>query len=113
MKNFHLGALLTIGLGMAAGAVAAQDISDKELVRTLGRVEGAAPAIDVALLVQEAEANAGKGFADLPNWQKLSKLSQLIVDIEFENDSIAIEPSSYRTVGLIADALPPSQPAAL
>jgi outer membrane protein OmpA-like peptidoglycan-associated protein len=37
--------------------------------------------------------------------QRKSKLSQLIVEIDFENDSVAIKPKSYRTVGLIADAL--------
>jgi len=105
MKRIQLGALLTIGLTMFAGEVASQEISDTQLIRTLGRLESTAPAIDVALLVEEASASAGKGVANLPNWQKLSKLSQLIVDIEFENDSVAIEPKSYRTVGLIADAL--------
>lgn len=105
MKRIQFNALLTIGLMLSAGEGVAQQINDMQLVRTLGRVENAAPAIDVALLVEEATASAGKGVANLPNWQKLSKLSQLIVDIEFENDSVAIEPKSYRTVGLIADAL--------
>ncbi|WDZ81983.1 OmpA family protein (plasmid) [Ensifer adhaerens] len=105
MKGIQFSALLTMGLMMSASEGVAQEINDKQLVRTLGRVESAAPAIDVALLAEEASASAGKGVANLPNWQKLSKLSQLIVDIEFENGSVAIEPKSYRTVGLIADAL--------
>ncbi len=105
MKKIQFSALLTFGLMLSAGEGGAQQINDMQLVHTLGRVENAAPAIDVALLVEEAKASAGKGVANLPNWQKLSKLSQLIVDIEFENDSVAIEPKSYRTVGLIADAL--------
>jgi len=105
MMNIRFGTLLTVGLMMAPGQASAQELSDKQLIRTLGRVEGAAPAIDVALLVQEAAASAGKGVASLPDWQNLSKLSQLIVEIEFENDSVAIEPKSYRTVGMIADAL--------
>ncbi|OCP19788.1 MULTISPECIES: OmpA family protein [unclassified Ensifer] len=105
MKNIGFSALLTIGLTLSSGQALAQELNDTQLVRTLGRIESAAPAIDIALLVEEASANAGKGVANLPNWQKLSKLSQLIVEIEFENDSVAIEPKSYRTVGLIADAL--------
>jgi outer membrane protein OmpA-like peptidoglycan-associated protein len=73
---------------------------------TLGQVRSAAPAVDVALLVEEANANVGKGgVAALPNWSKLAEVSQLIVEIDFENNSVAIEPKSYRTVGLIADAL--------
>ncbi len=105
MKNIRLTATLLAGLTVMTGHSLAQDLSDKQLVRTLGRVEGAAPAIDIAILVQEASASAGKGVASLPHWQNLSKLSQLIVEIDFENDSVAIEPKSYRTVGMIADAL--------
>lgn len=102
-KRFH--AFLAAGLLIAPGYAASQELSDKQLVETLGQVQGAAPAVDVAVLIQEATARAGKGVAMLPDWQQLSKLSQLIVEIDFENDSIAIEPESYRTVGLIADAL--------
>ncbi len=105
MMNIRFSALLSIGLALVSSQAMAQELSDKQLVRTLGRVEGAAPAIDIAILVEEAAASAGKGVASLPHWQNLSKLSQLIVEIDFENDSVAIEPKSYRTVGLIADAL--------
>lgn len=105
MKTIRLTAMISAGLMLMAGQSLAQDLSDKQLVRTLGRVEGAAPAIDIAILVEEASLSAGKGVTSLPHWQELSKLSQLIVEIDFENDSVAIEPKSYRTVGLIADAL--------
>lgn len=105
MKNFRLGTLFAAGLLLAPGHSFSQELSDKQLARTLGRVEAAAPTIDIALLMEEAAASAGKGVAALPDWQNLAKLSQLIVEIDFENDSVAIEPKSYRTVGLIADAL--------
>jgi hypothetical protein len=105
MKNICLTAMFSAGLMLIGGQSWAQDLSDKQLVRTLGRVEGAAPAIDIAILVKEASASAGKGVASLPHWQNLAKLSQLIVEIDFENDSVAIQPKSYGTVGLIADAL--------
>jgi outer membrane protein OmpA-like peptidoglycan-associated protein len=105
MKSFRLGILFAAGLLLVPGHSFSQELSDKQLVRTLGRVEAAAPAIDIAILVEEASANAGKGIASLPHWQNLSKLSQLVVEIDFENNSVAIEPKSYRTVGLIADAL--------
>ena len=41
----------------------------------------------------------------LPTWGQLANLTQLVVDIEFEYNSTAIVPSSYRTLGAIADAL--------
>ena len=50
-------------------------------------------------------ANVGKGVATLPNWSQLATLPQLAVEINFANDSDAILPESYRTIGLIADAM--------
>lgn len=96
---------VTLGLLLAPCIASAQQLDNSQIMSTLGQVKAAAPAIDVALLVEEANANVGKGVAALPNWSKLKEFSQLIVEIDFENNSTAIEPKSYRTVGLIADAL--------
>jgi len=96
---------MALGLLLAPSIASAQQLDNSQIMSTLGQVKSAAPAVDVALLVEEANANVGKGVAALPNWNKLSELSQLIVEIDFENNSTAIEPKSYRTVGLIADAL--------
>jgi len=96
---------IALGLAFAPCVVSAQRLDNSQIMSTLGQVRSAAPEVDVALLVEEANANVGKGVAALPNWNKLTELSQLIVEIDFENNSTAIEPESYRTVGLIADAL--------
>lgn len=96
---------IALGLLLAPCIASAQQLDNSQIMSTLGQVKASAPAVDVALLVEEANANVGKGVAALPNWSTLSQLSQLIVEIDFENDSTAIEPKSYRTVGLIADAL--------
>jgi hypothetical protein len=69
---------------------------DKQLLTTSSQVTGAAPVVDIALLSEEAITNVGNGVAALPNWRKLTNLSQLIVEIDFENNSVAIEPKSYR-----------------
>jgi hypothetical protein len=61
---------------------------------TLSQVTGVGAVVDIALLGEEATANVGKVVA-LPNWRKLTNLSQLIVEIDFENNSVAIEPKSY------------------
>jgi outer membrane protein OmpA-like peptidoglycan-associated protein len=100
-----LGFSVALGLLLAPCIASAQQLDNSQIMSTLGQVKSAAPAVDVALLVEEATTNVGKGVAALPNWSKLSELSQLIVEIDFENNSTAIEPKSYRTVGLIADAL--------
>ncbi|KQV80491.1 OmpA family protein [Rhizobium sp. Root1220] len=101
----RLRLLATASLLLAPIYASAQEIDHKQLITTLERLDQAAPAVDVALLTEEVAANTGKGVANLPNWQNLSRLSQLIVEIDFENDSVAIEPQSYRTIGMIADAL--------
>ncbi|WP_442580551.1 OmpA family protein [Mesorhizobium sp. ASY16-5R] len=104
--SFHrILAGLTLAVTVFAGSAEAQQLSDHQLIASLGKVEAAAPVVDLALLMQEADANVGKGVAGLPNWSKLAQLPQFAVEIDFENDSIAIEPKSYRTIGLIADAL--------
>ncbi|WFR98139.1 OmpA family protein (plasmid) [Rhizobium tumorigenes] len=94
---------------MAASIVptagSAQQVTEQRITSSLGKLTGAAPIVDVELLRQEAAGGAGKQMSGLPNWSKVAKLPQMVVEIDFVNDSVAIEPKSYRTLGLIADAL--------
>lgn len=90
-------------LGVASAA--AQQITDHQLIGSLDKLAASAPTVDVGLLVEEVNANVGRGVAELPNWSRLAQLPQFAVDIEFANDSVAMEPESYRTIGVIADAL--------
>ncbi|NTG36923.1 OmpA family protein [Agrobacterium rhizogenes] len=83
----------------------AQQVTEQRITSSLGKLTGAAPIVDVELLRQEAMNGAGKNVATLPNWSKVTHLPQMVVEIDFQNDSVAIEPRSYRTLGLIADAL--------
>jgi hypothetical protein len=82
---------VALGLLLAPCIASAQRLDNSQIISALGQVKGAALAIDVTLLVEEANANVGKGVAALPNWSKLSELSQLIVEIDFENNSTALE----------------------
>lgn len=86
-------------------AAGAQQLSERQLIGSLDQMAGSAPAVDVGLLIEEVNGNVGRGVAELPNWSLLAQLPQFAVDIEFENNSVAIEPESYRTIGVIADAL--------
>ncbi len=96
-------ALLGAGLMLPATAMAAEVTS----VQIINGLQG--PAVTVVVdpnaLMAEVNANVGKGAAALPTWAQLSNLTQIVVDIEFEYDSTAIVPGSYRTLGAIADAL--------
>jgi outer membrane protein OmpA-like peptidoglycan-associated protein len=99
---------LLIGLAAAlllSAPVQAQQVSEQRIVSGLGKLQAAAPVVDIELLRQEAMNPSGKDIAGLPNWSKVSRLPQMVVEVAFENDSVAIEPESYRTLGLIADAL--------
>jgi len=85
--------------------LSAQQVSTQRIVSGLGKLKAAAPAVDVELLRQEAMNGVGHDMASLPNWSKIAKLPQMVVEINFENDSVAIQPNSYRTLGMLADAL--------
>ena len=89
----------------AVGYAGAQQLSERQLLSTLGQVEGSAPAMDVALLTQEVTANLGKGVAALPNWSKLAQLPQLAVEINSENHFRRHRTGVLSTIGLIADVL--------
>lgn len=90
---------------LAAAPAQAQQLSDRQIIQTLEQASATAPLVNFGLLVQELTSNVGKGVVDLPNWASLAQLPQLAVEINFENDSDAILPESYHTIGLIADAL--------
>lgn len=83
----------------------AQTVSEQRIVGGLAKLTGAAPLVDVEILRQEAMSGSGKSMEALPNWGKVARLPQMVVEIDFKNDSVMIEPESYRTLGLIADAL--------
>ncbi len=95
--------LMLLAVTATPGIALAQQISEQRIVSGLGKLVGAAPIVDVAILRQEAMS--GKTMEALPNWSKVAKLPQMVVEINFENDSVMIKPESYRTIGMIADAL--------
>jgi outer membrane protein OmpA-like peptidoglycan-associated protein len=103
VRGIH--AALVVAVLLLPVSVSAQELTQQRITSSLGNVAKAAPIIDVELLKQEAAANPAGNVSGLPNWSKLAQLSQLIVEINFANDSVAMEPESYRTLGLIADAL--------
>jgi outer membrane protein OmpA-like peptidoglycan-associated protein len=84
---------------------AAQQVSQERIVSGLNKLTAAAPIIDMEVLRQEAMNNHGTAMSGLPNWSKIEKLPQMVVEIEFQNNSVAIDPKSYRTLGMIADAM--------
>ncbi len=105
MRRFLMKQTLLLAMTLLPGFAVGQEISQERIVKGLGKVTAAAPVIDLELLRQEAINGGNKPMGALPNWKWLSKLPQMIVEINFENDSVAIQPNSYRTLGMLADAL--------
>jgi outer membrane protein OmpA-like peptidoglycan-associated protein len=104
MQVTRLSLALSVAFGLA-GAAHAQQLDNRQIIHSLAQLQGAAPAVDIAVLSQELNSNVGKGVAQLPNWSTLASLPQCAVEIDFENNSVAIEPKSYHTLGVIADAI--------
>lgn len=98
-------AIVAASTALAPTITMAQQVTEQRITSSLGKLTGAAPTVDIELLRQEAMSGAGKDMAALPNWGKVAHLPQMVVEINFANNSVAMEPQSYRTLGLIADAL--------
>ncbi|MDW6021080.1 OmpA family protein [Mesorhizobium sp. BAC0120] len=96
---------LALAALLVTGSALSEPLTNQQLIQSLGQVTEAAPAVDPAVLMEEITANVGKGVAALPNFAQLAAMPQLTVEINFEYGSVAIVPESYRTVGVIADAL--------
>lgn len=105
MKAFRVSTALLAVLVLLPVSLSAQEVTQQRIVTMLDNANKAAPAIDVELLRQQAAANPAGTVSSLPNWNNLARLSQMVVEINFVNNSVAMEPESYRTLGLIADAL--------
>jgi outer membrane protein OmpA-like peptidoglycan-associated protein len=101
------GLLFALALLSVPAFAAGPDLTEEQIVGNLQALSAEAPAIDAAVLAQEALAQLGKprGTPMPPDWAALGNLPQLTVEINFEYNSVAIVPESYRALGLMADAL--------
>ncbi|MBM7048486.1 OmpA family protein [Rhizobium lusitanum] len=105
MSVRRICAVFFVGTLLAPVYAFSQEVTQQRIITGLANASKVAPKIDVELLRQQAAQNPSGSLAALPNWANLAKLSQMVVEINFVNNSVAMEPESYRTLGLIADAL--------
>ena len=85
-------------------------LRSSDILSSLVGVESTSVGFDVARMRQiAAQAALDPSRADpyhrAPLFEQLDKLSQLTIAIEFDFDSARISPRSYRSIGLMADAL--------
>ncbi|MTI01169.1 OmpA family protein [Roseibium sp. RKSG952] len=98
-----------ICLAVTADAQAQSQLSRNQIINSL---QGAQSKVDVSAdeLRRQAIEHVKKypgdnSTEDLPLAAKLAQLRQFNVEINFDFDSARIQPDSYETIGVIADAL--------
>jgi OOP family OmpA-OmpF porin len=111
MRPHHLcaaGAL--IFSAVVTAAMAQQSVNSSQMATSLARVStNAKLAMTGAQMRQAVLDNIRDYPGALPprplTFPQLENLTQFVVEVEFDFNSAIIKPSSYRTVGAIADAL--------
>jgi len=111
MKPHHISAVCAFAfLSIAAAALAQTQLNSGEITRSLQGVSGGRIALTAAEMRQAAIDNIRNypgptAVAHPLSFPQLANLAQFTVEINFDFNSAAIRPESYRTVGAIADAL--------
>jgi len=112
MKPRHICFALCLTLLAALGAAVADTrLNSGQITTSLLGVSDSRLSITAAELRQRAVANVQNFPGEVPPpghllvIPELDKLAQFTVEINFDFDSAAIKPESYRDVGAIADAL--------
>ena len=111
MRAQHLSAIAAFAFALAVTAAVAQNsVGAGQMANSLAAVSG-----DIRLdltasqMRQAALDNIHNYPGNIPprplSFPQLEKLPQFTVEVEFDFNSAVIKPSSYRTVGAIADAL--------
>jgi outer membrane protein OmpA-like peptidoglycan-associated protein len=93
-----------------APASAQKQLTDADIITSLQGVETVAMTLNTAALRQQAQdnvrSNRHPNATGRPSLApELDKLRQLYVEIDFDLNSAAIRPDSFRIVGAMADAL--------
>ena len=104
-------AVLVVALPIVTSPALSQtQLSATDIVGSLQGIEAAAPGISASVLRRQAEASLKDPRRTArvnrePLSVQLSKLAQFTMAIQFDFNSARIRPESYRSVGLLADAL--------
>jgi len=110
MKPHRIYAVCALILAAALTAAMAQtQLNSGQLANSLVGVSNTGLALTGAQMRQAALDNIRDYPGAIPphplSFPQMSNLAQFVVEVEFDFNSAAIKPSSYRTVGSIADAL--------
>lgn len=110
MRTYQIGILgALIFVGALTAALAQQPINSGQMANSLVGVSGTKLSLTGAQMREAVQANIRDYPGALPphplTFPQLENLAQFVVEIDFDFNSAVIKPSSYRSVGAIADAL--------
>src|SRR5579862_165127 len=110
MKSHRIYAACALILAFALTAAVAQtQLNSGQMANTLAGVSNTGLSMTGAQMRQAALDNVRNYPGALPphalSFPQMANLAQFVVTVEFDFNSAAIRPASYRTVGAIADAL--------
>jgi len=110
MKPHHISAVSALILTSAlTAAVAQQQINSGQMANRLAGVSNTQLSLSGAQMRQAALDNIRDYPGAIPphplSFPQMANLAQFVVEVDFDFNSAVIKPSSYRTVGAIADAL--------
>jgi len=111
MKPYHVSAVAAVAFALAlTAAVAQKQVGSGEMINSLQNVSG-----DTQLGITGAQMRQAvlDNIRDYPGtipphpltFPQLANLAQFTIELNFEFNSAAIRPESYRAIGAIADAL--------
>ena len=111
MKPHHISAIAAVTFALLLTAAFAQNrLSSGQIANSLAGVSGDTRLDLTAQQMRQAALDNIRAYpGTIPphmlNFPQLANLAQFTVEVEFDFNSAVIKPSSYRTVGAIADAL--------
>ena len=110
MKPHHICATAALIFSAALTAAVAQNqLNSSQMATSLAGVSNTQLSLTGAQMRQAALDNIRDYPGSLPprplSFPQMANLAQFVVEVEFDFNSSVIKPSSYRTVGAIADAL--------
>jgi OmpA-OmpF porin, OOP family len=110
MKTHHLYALCALVLaGAITAAVAQAPVNSGQMANSLAGVGNTRLSLTGAQMRDAAMDNIRRYPGAIPphplTFPEMENLAQIIVELDFDFNSAAIRPASYRSVGAIADAL--------
>jgi OOP family OmpA-OmpF porin len=110
MKAHYLSGITVLAFAAAlTAAIAQQPINSNQMATSLATISNTGLAVTGAQMRQAAMDNIRNYPGSIPprplTFPQMENQAQFVVEVDFDFNKAVIKPSSYRTIGAIADAL--------